>query len=177
LQLPQVVQSQMSIPQQSALGCVDGSVVCQPTSSSVSMPMVAMPQPGRQATGTQKPKRARRVPPRRTCVAPGCQNRVVQGGRCISHGARRKKCAHPGCVKNVKTEGFCSAHGPARKRCEMIGCPKVAVRGGRCIAHGAKKRMCCVEGCTKQGIVRGKCKKHHDEASQVDGAQSVRANL
>lgn len=100
---------------------------------------------------------------RRKCTVEGCPNRVVQGGLCISHGAKRKQCKHPGCTKNVKKAGLCSTHGPARKRCEAGGCSKVAVQGGRCIAHGAKKKLCDVDNCAKQAILGGMCKKHHDE--------------
>ena len=106
---------------------------------------------------------------RRKCNVEGCPNRVVQGGLCISHGAKRKTCKHPGCHKNVKKAGLCSTHGPARKRCEAPNCSKVAVQGGRCIAHGAKKRMCSVPDCTKQAILSGMCKKHHDKASKTTG--------
>lgn len=100
---------------------------------------------------------------RRKCTVEGCPNRVVQGGLCISHGAKRKQCSHPGCTKNVKKAGLCSTHGPARKKCEYEGCTKVAVQGGRCISHGAKKKLCTISGCTKQAILAGMCKKHHDE--------------
>ena len=100
---------------------------------------------------------------RRKCAVDNCPNRVVQGGLCISHGARRKTCNFPGCTKNVKKQGKCSTHGPERKRCEIEGCTKVAVQGGKCISHGAKKKCCAVEGCVKQSIIRGMCKKHHDE--------------
>ena len=109
---------------------------------------------------------------RRKCTTPGCQNRVVQGGLCISHGAKRKTCKHPGCTKNVKKAGLCSTHGPARKRCEFPDCSKVAVQGGRCIAHGAKKKLCSVEECTKQAILGGMCKKHHDQTKLLEGADS-----
>jgi hypothetical protein len=104
---------------------------------------------------------------RRKCNMQGCANRVVQGGLCISHGARRKICNHAGCNKNVKKAGLCSTHGPARRRCDIGSCGKVAVQGGRCIAHGAKKRMCAVDNCTKQAILLGKCKKHHDISSGI----------
>ena len=100
---------------------------------------------------------------RRKCHVADCTNRVVQGGLCISHGAKRKKCGHPGCNKHVKKAGMCSTHGPARKRCEVEGCSKVSVQGGRCIAHGAKKKLCSVEKCAKQAILSGMCKKHHDQ--------------
>mmetsp|Transcript_48496 Transcript_48496/g.58515 ORF Transcript_48496/g.58515 Transcript_48496/m.58515 type:complete len:696 (+) Transcript_48496:117-2204(+) len=99
---------------------------------------------------------------RRRCSHPECPNRVVQGGKCISHGAKRKTCSRPDCTKNVKKSGLCSTHGPSRKRCEVNGCEKVAVQRGKCIGHGAKKKSCSVEGCAKQSILRGMCKKHHD---------------
>ena len=104
---------------------------------------------------------------RRKCAVADCPNRVVQGGLCIGHGAKRKTCAHPDCNKNVKKAGLCSTHGPARKRCDAEGCEKVAVQGGRCIAHGAKKKMCSLDGCSKQAIMGGMCKKHYDEEHGV----------
>jgi len=104
---------------------------------------------------------------RRKCAVPNCPNRVVQGGLCIGHGAKRKTCSHPGCTKNVKKAGLCSTHGPARKRCEAEGCSKVAVQGGRCIAHGAKKKMCSMDDCTKQAIMGGMCKKHYDQVNNI----------
>lgn len=107
---------------------------------------------------------------RRKCTIGGCANRVVQGGLCISHGAKRKQCKHPGCNKNVKKAGLCSTHGPARKRCDEDRCSKVAVQGGKCIAHGAKKKLCAVEACTKQAILSGMCKKHHDQQRGSGGA-------
>ena len=100
---------------------------------------------------------------RRKCAVAICPNRMVQGGLCISHGAKRKTCNVPGCTKTVKQQGKCSAHGPKRKRCEAEGCTKAAVQGGKCIAHGAKKKCCAVEGCIKQSIIRGMCKRHYDE--------------
>jgi hypothetical protein len=110
---------------------------------------------------------------RRKCTMEGCSNRVVQGGLCIAHGARRKTCQHPGCSKNVKKAGLCSTHGPARKRCEHEGCSKVAVQGGRCIAHGAKKKLCKVRDCTKQAILSGMCKKHHDATNHLSVSSFV----
>jgi hypothetical protein len=101
---------------------------------------------------------------RRKCTMDRCPNRVVQGGLCISHGAKRKLCRHAGCDKNVKKAGLCSTHGPARKRCDDDGCNKVAVQGGRCIAHGAKKKLCAIDSCAKQAILGGMCKKHHDQS-------------
>jgi hypothetical protein len=109
---------------------------------------------------------------RRKCNIANCPNRVVQGGLCISHGAKRKTCRHEGCDKNVKKAGLCSTHGPARKRCEAGSCQKVAVQGGRCIAHGAKKKLCAIDDCAKQAILSGMCKKHHDQANGITRGRS-----
>ena len=119
------------------------------------------------ATGTKLAPGGTSKRVRRKCTVEGCANRVVQGGLCISHGAKRKTCKHPGCNKNVKKAGLCSTHGPARKRCEHPGCPKVAVQGGRCISHGANKKLCSVEDCSKQAILCGMCKKHHDQSAAM----------
>ncbi len=104
--------------------------------------------------------------PTRKCKVENCPNSVVQGGLCISHGAKRKLCAHPGCSKNVKKAGMCSAHGPARKRCEHSNCNNIAVQGGLCITHGAKKRLCSSTGCTKKARSSWNhmCKRHYDES-------------
>jgi len=117
------------------------------------------------------PKTTKRV--RRKCTVGNCPNRVVQGGLCIAHGAKRKMCSHPGCTKNVKKAGLCSTHGPSRKKCQHEGCNKVAVQGGVCIAHGARKKLCSVDECSKQAIMGGMCKKHHDQAH---GIASPRGN-
>eukprot|EP00550_Attheya_septentrionalis_P007744 CAMPEP_0198283056 /NCGR_PEP_ID=MMETSP1449-20131203/2738_1 /TAXON_ID=420275 /ORGANISM="Attheya septentrionalis, Strain CCMP2084" /LENGTH=701 /DNA_ID=CAMNT_0043979527 /DNA_START=113 /DNA_END=2218 /DNA_ORIENTATION=- len=103
---------------------------------------------------------------RRKCTVSKCQNRVVQGGVCIAHGAKRKQCGHPGCTKHVKKAGRCSTHGPDRKRCDMVGCGKVAVQGGRCVGHGAKVKPCSLDGCAKRAILAGMCKKHHDHTKR-----------
>lgn len=76
---------------------------------------------------------------RRACNIDGCTNRVVQGGLCIRHGAKRKKCTFPGCTKNVKKAGRCSTHGPSRKRCEVHGCTNASVKNGKCISHGHER--------------------------------------
>jgi hypothetical protein len=104
----------------------------------------------------------------RKCKFENCINTVVQGGLCISHGAKRKQCGHPGCSKKVKKAGMCSTHGPARKRCEHESCSNIAVQGGLCITHGAKKRICNVPGCNKKAraVFNQMCKRHHDECHQ-----------
>ena len=53
---------------------------------------------------------------RRKCSAPNCNSRVVQGGVCGTHGAKRKLCSHPGCTNwPVRFASACSMHGPGRK--------------------------------------------------------------
>lgn len=146
------------------------SSVCVPIMVQNPQPSAPVPAPAAEAsnkssTGLAAGGTSKRV--RRKCTVAGCPNRVVQGGLCISHGAKRKQCKHPGCTKNVKKAGLCSTHGPARKRCEAEGCQKVAVQGGRCIAHGAKKKLCKMDGCNKQAILAGMCKKHHDQSTGV----------
>lgn len=118
-------------------------------------------------------KRRRRKRTRRPCTVLGCPNRVVQGGVCVAHGARRKLCNFPGCDKCVKKAGFCSTHGPARKRCEVPGCSRVAVQGGICIGHGAKKVPCLMEGCRRQALNDGLCRIHSDDSQVSSVAPSV----
>ena len=55
----------------------------------------------------------------RQCSHQNCDNRVVQGGVCVTHGTRRKCCAHPGCEKSVRHSGYCSAHGPSWQNATM----------------------------------------------------------
>ena len=52
------------------------------------------------------------------CSTKGCFNQVVQGGKCISHGAKIKK----------------------RTLCSTQGCSHQAVQGGKCISHGPIKK-------------------------------------
>ena len=110
-------------------------------------------------SGSGTNKRASRM-----CKVEGCPNTVVQGGVCISHGAKRKQCKIEGCTKTVKQAGLCSAHGPARKRCVHEGCTNTAVQGGLCISHGARKRLCDVPGCAKKSKTAWNhmCKRHYD---------------
>lgn len=123
------------------------------------------------SAGGSKPKRVRRK-----CSAPGCDNRVVQGGVCVTHGAKRKLCSHPNCNKAVKLAGFCSTHGPARKKCDQAGCSRVAVQGGMCLSHGARRRVCDYPGggkgggtcCNKNAIMGGMCKKHYDRMQDAN---------
>ena len=153
------LQASAESPSKAFLGPQGGADLGKPGSAAPTQNPATKLAPG----GTSK-----RV--RRKCTVDGCSNRVVQGGLCISHGAKRKQCKHPGCTKNVKKAGLCSTHGPARKRCDAEGCTKVAVQGGKCIAHGAKKKLCSIENCTKQAILGGMCKKHHDSSKNAAGS-------
>ena len=129
--------------------------------------------PRNSSSSSIKPKRVRRK-----CTAPGCTNRVVQGGVCVTHGAKRKLCSYAGCSKAVKLAGFCSTHGPTRKKCDYVDpssgdpCARVAVQGGRCLSHGARRRFCAFPGkevCTKNAVHGGYCKKHHDLVQDASG--------
>ncbi|KAL7468697.1 hypothetical protein ACHAXS_008927 [Conticribra weissflogii] len=109
------------------------------------------------------------------CSAPGCTNKVVQGGVCISHGAKRKRCKHPGCDRPVKISAMCSKHGPPRKQCEEEGCSRVAVKGGKCISHGARKKACEWGedgGCNRRAVLEGLCKRHHNALSKRENTMN-----
>ena len=122
----------------------------------------------------RKPKRVRRK-----CAHENCDNRVVQGGVCVTHGAKRKVCSFPDCDKAVKLAGYCSTHGPSRRKCGTAGCSRVAVQGGNCLSHGARRRVCCYpqsQGagggggkCSKNAIMGGMCKKHYDRMQDAEG--------
>ncbi|KAL3758743.1 hypothetical protein ACHAWU_001470 [Discostella pseudostelligera] len=119
----------------------------------------------------KKPKRIRRK-----CAFENCENRVVQGGVCVTHGAKRKLCSFPNCDKAVKLAGYCSTHGPSRRKCGTEGCTRVAVQGGRCLSHGARRRLCSYPGsggsgkqCQKNAIMGGMCKKHYDRMQDAEG--------
>ncbi len=131
------------------------SVTAPPIAAQTTFP------PGSTPRGIRQRRRRKRS--RRPCTVVGCPNRVVQGGVCVAHGARRKACKFPDCDKSVKKAGFCSTHGPARKRCEIPGCSRVAVQGGICIGHGAKKVQCLIEGCRRQALLDGVCNAHLDQ--------------
>ena len=63
------------------------------------------------AAAAESPEKPKLKPNKRFCSVPGCKNGVVQGGLCVSHGAKRRKCQFPGCEKNSKCAGLCSKHG------------------------------------------------------------------
>ncbi|KAL3798310.1 hypothetical protein ACHAWO_001958 [Cyclotella atomus] len=100
-------------------------------------------------------------PAKRSCSIAGCTNGIVQGGLCVSHGAKRRKCQFPGCDKSSKAAGMCSKHGPKRKACDEEGCTAISVRGTKCKAHAEPSKKCAVGGCRKAASVGGICKRHH----------------
>ena len=59
------------------------------------------------------PKKKKRI-----CTTQGCTNKNVQGGKCISHEAKRKLVI--------------------KKICSTQGCTNQEVNGGICISHGAR---------------------------------------
>lgn len=113
-------------------------------------------------------QRKRRKRTRRNCSVADCNNRVVQGGVCVAHGAKRKLCKVGGCDKAVKKAGYCSSHGPARKKCEVPGCSRVAVQGGICIGHGAKQTTCSLDGCRRKALENGLCKGHSGTTAKAN---------
>jgi len=129
--------------------------VCTESSSSLATSAVSDERASSKASTRRRRNRARR-----NCAIPGCCNRVVQGGVCVTHGAKRKLCMEEGCDKAVKKGGFCSSHGPSRKKCEVPGCSRVAVQAGICIGHGAKQTTCSIYGCRRKATRDGICMGH-----------------
>ena len=73
------------------------------------------------------------------CSKEGCKNKVVKGGVCYRHGAKRKQCSSEGCSNQVLKGGVCMKHGAEVKRCSHEGCANIAVRGGVCKRHGTHR--------------------------------------
>jgi hypothetical protein len=149
--------------------CLDAATYLQSMSSSSQTAHAKSAQvTSSPPTTTQtESKQRRRVP--RKCNTEDCTNSVVQGGLCISHGAKRKQCHTKGCKKHVKKGGLCSRHGRevalfTRKMCTARDCKNISVQGGFCITHGAKKRLCCETGCNKKARATWEdmCKRHFD---------------
>lgn len=98
-------------------------------------------------------------PKRRICThADGCTNLVVQGGVCLTHGAKVKLCTHVDpdtgdiCTKQAKKGGVCITHGAEVKRCTFAGgCNNHAIRDGVCITHGAGAKLKPRKKCTYIG--------------------------
>eukprot|EP00577_Skeletonema_sp_RCC1716_P025408 CAMPEP_0113400472 /NCGR_PEP_ID=MMETSP0013_2-20120614/16142_1 /TAXON_ID=2843 ORGANISM="Skeletonema costatum, Strain 1716" /NCGR_SAMPLE_ID=MMETSP0013_2 /ASSEMBLY_ACC=CAM_ASM_000158 /LENGTH=182 /DNA_ID=CAMNT_0000285545 /DNA_START=46 /DNA_END=590 /DNA_ORIENTATION=- /assembly_acc=CAM_ASM_000158 len=56
-----------------------------------------------------------------------------------------KRCSRNGCDKFVVNGGVCVSHGAKLKRCSSEGCTNQVVKGGVCMRHGAKvapKKRC-----------------------------------
>jgi hypothetical protein len=102
-------------------------------------------------------------PTKRACSVVGCTNGIVQGGLCVSHGAKRRKCQFPGCDKSSKAAGMCSKHGPRRDPCDEEGCTSISVRGTKCKLHAEPSKKCAVGGCRKGSVIGGMCKRHQDQ--------------
>jgi len=122
--------------------------------------------------------------PNSKCRESGCQRWAVQGGVCVSHGAKVKQCSSEGCTNKVVNGGVCKKHGAKLKRCSKEGCsnkafkggvcwshgekPKcsdrectnLAQNGGVCIKHGAKIKRCSHDGCTNKVQRKGLCRRH-----------------
>ncbi|KAL3800462.1 hypothetical protein HJC23_011699 [Cyclotella cryptica] len=116
-------------------------------------------------------------PRKRTCSVAGCKNGIVQGGLCVSHGAKRRQCGFPGCTKSSKCAGMCSKHGPPRKPCDTEGCNSLSVRGGKCKLHAVPTVTCAIEGCTKVGAINGVCKMHHHQVNSGELALRIGTGL
>jgi len=95
-----------------------------------------------------------------TCTHEGCNNRVVNGGLCVKHGAKRLICKHEGCNNQCTVGGLCIKHGAKKYTCSHDGCTNQIISRGVCIKHGAKRRTCSHKGCDKWSLQGGVCTKH-----------------
>ena len=79
-----------------------------------------------------------------TCKVIECTNKVVKGGVCIRHGARRKLCTYSKngvkCTSYAHKGGLCTTHGAKKKRCSSVECTNQARKGGLCRHHGAYRQ-------------------------------------
>ena len=83
------------------------------------------------------------------CSFKGRANQAINGGVCLTHGAKRKSCrAMMGCTNQVVKCGVCITHGA--KVNNHNGCASYAYKKGVCITHGAKaeRKLCSHNGCT-----------------------------
>ena len=110
----------------------------------------------------------RKVSVARQCSIPNCGKYCVEGGVCISHGARRQIFLEQNCNKPAKQFDKCSAHGPKRRNCSIVGCGRTARKGGHCTKHGAPRNICIYTDCQKWAIARGNgmCTRHKKKNSQ-----------
>jgi hypothetical protein len=47
---------------------------------------------------------------KKQCSFEGCTNKVVKGGVCVTHGAKKKRCSFDGCTSNARKGGVCKKH-------------------------------------------------------------------
>ena len=81
---------------------------------------------------------------------------------------KRKKCNVEGCNNQVMKGGLCITHGAERKRCSFVGCTNQVGKGRVCVTHGAKVKQCSFEGCTKQARGKGGvCQRHRNNTSAI----------
>ena len=76
----------------------DGTKASEVEAAEGEPPAVRMVIPAAPPPHNNHPKRKR---VKRKCSQQNCENNVVQGGVCLTHGARRKCCSHPRCEKPV----------------------------------------------------------------------------
>ena len=83
--------------------------MCHQCAHSYHTPIAMIPDPPMLSAPPPPPNNhPKRKQVYRKCSHQCCDNRVVQGGVCIAHGARQKCCAHPGCEKSVRNSGYCT---------------------------------------------------------------------
>ena len=139
------------------------------------------------AHGGEAPPPPADKPKRRICThADGCTNLVVQGGVCLTHGAKVRLCSHIDpdsgaiCTKQAKKGGVCITHGAEVKRCTYAGgCNNHAIRDGVCITHGAgaklkPRKKCTTPGCPNNAKRGGVCITHGamKQLCSFDGCQN-----
>jgi len=86
------------------------------------------------------------------CTHEGCTKKVINGGVCIKHGAKRWVCSHEGCTNWIVNGRVCIKHGASHPRCSVEGCSNQVINGGVCLKHGAKRLICKHEGCKSYAI-------------------------
>ena len=63
----------------------------------------------------KEPTKKKRKRKKNTCIHEGCNNHVIKGGVCWTHGAKLtakvKTCSHEGCTNIVQKRGVCIKHG------------------------------------------------------------------
>jgi len=87
---------------------------------------------------------------------------------------KRLKFNVEGCNNQVMKGELCITHGAERKRCSFVGYTKQVGKGRVCVTHGAKVKQCSFEGCTKQARGKGGvCQRHRNNTSAILSHQSI----